>query len=78
MPRTPRVVALAGTMHVVARGNSREVLSPTGEDFAIQFVHLWERVRTDAGTGSASRLLSNHMHLPLQAPTHEALGRRLW
>jgi putative transposase len=77
MPRAPRVIAPGGTMHVVARCNNRAFYFTTAEDFEILLAHLQELVRTYAVTMYAYTLMSNHIHLLLQAPTHEALGRPL-
>jgi putative transposase len=77
MPRAPRVVAPGGTMHVVARGNNREVSFTTAEEFDLLLAHLRELVRPYEVTVYAYTLMSNHVHLLMQAPTHEALGRPL-
>ncbi len=77
MPRAPRVVAPGGTMHVVARCNNREFSFTTAEDFALLLAHVRELVRTYEVTLYAYTLMSNHVHLLMQAPTHEALGRPL-
>jgi putative transposase len=77
MPRAPRVVAPGGTIHVVARCNNRECYFTTTEDFDCLLAHLWELVRTYEVTLYAYTLMSNHVHLLMQAPTHEALGRPL-
>ncbi len=77
MPRAPRVVAPGGTMHVVARCNNREFYFTTPDDFALLLAHLRELGRTYEVTVYAYTLMSNHVHLLMQAPTHEALGRPL-
>jgi putative transposase len=77
MPRAPRVVAPGGTMHVVARCNNREFYFTTAEDFDLLLAHLRELVRTYEVTVYAYTLMSNHVHLLMQAPTHDALGRPL-
>ena len=77
MPRAPRMQAPGGTMHVVARCNNREFFFSTAEDFALLLAHLREVVRTYEVTVYAYTLMSNHIHLLLRAPTHEALGRPL-
>ena len=77
MPRAPRVVAPGGTMHVVARCNNREFYVTTAEDFDVLLAHLRELVRTYEVTVYAYTLMSNHVHLLMRAPTHEALGRPL-
>ena len=77
MPRAPRVVAPGGTIHVVARCNNREFYFTTAEDFDLLLAHLRELVRTYEVTVYAYTLMSNHVHLLMQAPTHEALGRPL-
>ena len=77
MPRAPRVVAPGGTIHVVARCNNREFYFSTAEDFDLLLAHLHELVRTYEVTVYAYTLMSNHVHLLMQAPTHDALGRPL-
>ena len=77
MPRAPRLVAPGSTVHVVARCNNREFYFTTPEDFAVLLGHLREMVRTYEVTLYAYTLMSNHIHLLLQAPTTDALGRPL-
>jgi REP element-mobilizing transposase RayT len=66
-PRAPRMQVPGGTMHVVA----------AAADFALLLAHLRELVRSYEVTVYAYTLMSNHVHLLMQAPTHEALGRPL-
>jgi putative transposase len=66
-----------GTLHVVARCNNREFYFSTADDFALLLAHLREMIRTFDVTLYAYTLMSNHIHLILQTPTHEALGRPL-
>jgi putative transposase len=77
MPRAPRLVAPGGTVHVVARCNNREFYFTTPEDFAVLLAHLHELVRTYEVTLYAYTLMANHVHLLLQAPQRDALGRPL-
>lgn len=77
MPRAPRVIAPGGTMHVVVRCNNRECYFFAAEDFELLLAHLREMCRTYEVTVYAYALMSNHVHVLLQAPTHEALGRPL-
>jgi len=77
MPRAPRMQVPGGTMHVVARCNNREFYFSTADDFALLLAHLRELVRIYEVTVYAYTLMSNHLHLLLRAPTHEALGRPL-
>jgi REP-associated tyrosine transposase len=77
MPHAPRVIAPGGTMHVVARCNNRDFYFTSPEDFGLLLAHLRELVRTYETTVYAYTLISNHVHLLLQDPTHEALGRPL-
>ena len=51
--------------------------SITAEDFDLLLAHLRELVRTYEVTVYAYTLMSNHVHLLMQAPTHDALGRPL-
>ncbi len=77
MPRAMRVEAPGSTMHVVARCNNREFYFATADDFECLLAHLREMRRTYEVTLYAYRLMANHVHLLLQAPTREALGRPL-
>ena len=77
MPRAPRQVVPGGTLHGVARCNNRECSFMTPEDFAVLLARLHELVRTYEVTLYAYTLMSNHLHLLLQAPKLEALGRPL-
>lgn len=77
MPRAPRLVAPGGTVHVVARCNNREFYITTAEDFEVLLAHLRELVRTYEVPLYAYTLMSNHVHLLLQAPKLDALGRPL-
>ena len=42
MPRSPRLYAPGGTMHVVARCNNREFYFTAAEDFEILLDHLYK------------------------------------
>jgi putative transposase len=77
MPRAMRVEAPGSTMHVVARCNNREFYFTTSADFEALLAHLKEMCRTYEITLYAYMLMANHMHLLLQAPARDALGRPL-
>jgi len=77
MPRAMRVYAPGGTVHVVARCNNREFYFTAPEDFAVLLAHLRELRRTYEVTLYAYTLMANHVHLLLQVPTRDALGRPL-
>ncbi len=77
MPRAMRIYAPGGTVHVVARCNNREFYFTTAEDFAVLLAHLEEMRRTYAVTLYAYTLMANHIHLLVQAPKSDALGRPL-
>jgi putative transposase len=77
MPRAPRLVTPGSTVHVVARCNNREFAFTTPEDFTVLLAHLRQWVRTYEVTLYAYTLMSNHVHLLLQAPKADALGRPL-
>ncbi len=64
-------------MHVVARCNNREFYFTTTEDFELLLAHLRELVRMYEVKVCAYTLMSNHVHMLLQAPKADALGRRL-
>jgi putative transposase len=77
MPRLPRLYAPSGTVHVVARCNNREFYFLSPEDFGILLDHLGE-MSSAYGVGLfAYTLMSSHIHLLLQAPGADVLGRPL-
>jgi putative transposase len=77
MPRPPRLYAPEGTIHVVARCNNREFYFTTTEDFEILLEYLEEMSSFHGIKIFAYTLMSSHIHLLLQAPAADALGRPL-
>jgi REP-associated tyrosine transposase len=77
MPRAPRLVVPGSTVHVVARCNNREFYFTSAEDFELLLAHLRELVRTFEVKVCAYTLMSNHVHLLMETPIHEAPGRPL-
>ena len=77
MPRLPRLYAPSGTMHVVGRCNNREFYFAAPEDFRILLEHLEEMSRTYEVRLFAYTLMSSHIHLLLEAPAADVLGRPL-
>ena len=77
MPRAPRIYAPGGTVHVVARCNNREFCFTTPEDFEVLLAHLRQMVFTYGLKLFAYTLMSNHIHLLLEAPELDVLGRPL-
>lgn len=77
MPRAPRIYAPGGTMHVVARCNNREFCFTTPEAFEVLLDHLREMSGTYEVKLFAYTLMSNHIHLLLQSPDPDVLGRPL-
>jgi putative transposase len=77
MPRPPRLVAPGRTIHVVSRCNNREFYFKTDDDFAILLARLAEMCAIHEVRLYAYTLLSNHVHLLLQAPTAHELGEPL-
>jgi len=77
MPRAARLYAPGGTAHVAARCNNREFCFTIPEDFELLLALLREMIRTYDVTLYAYTLMSNHIHLLLQAPKLDALGRPL-
>ena len=77
MPRAPRLKAPGGTVHVVARCNNQEFCFTAPEDFELLLALLREMLRTYDVTLYAYTLMANHIHLLLQAPKLDALGRPL-
>jgi putative transposase len=77
MPRPPRIYAPGGTMHVVARCNNREFYFNEPEDFQILQDHLGEMSTVYKIRLFAYTLMSNHIHLLLQSPAEDVLGRPL-
>jgi putative transposase len=75
MPRSPRLYAPGGTMHVVARCNNREFYFGAQEDFQVLLDHLGEMSSTYGVRLFGYTLMSNHIHLLLQSPDVDALGR---
>jgi putative transposase len=62
---------------VVARCNNREFHLTAAPDFEVLLAHLREMRRTYDLTLYAYTLMSNHIHLLLQAPKLDPLGRPL-
>ena len=77
MPRLPRMYAPGGTMHVVARCNNREFYFIGPDDFEILQDHLREMSSVYNIKLFAYTLMSNHIHLLLQSPAEDVLGRPL-
>lgn len=77
VPRPGRLSAPAGTVQVVARCNNRESYLTAPEDFEGLLGHRQEVVRTDEARLQVYTLMSNHLHLLLQVPKLNALGRPL-
>ena len=75
MPRSPRIYAPGGTMHVVARCNNREFYFVAQEDFQILLAHLGEMISAYEVKLFGYTLMSNHIHLLLQSPDVDVLGR---
>jgi putative transposase len=75
MPRAPRIYAPGGTMHVVARCNNRESYFGVQKDFGIFLDHLGEMSNAYGVKLFGYTLMSNHIHLLLQSPDADALGR---
>ena len=77
MPRSPRMYSPGATMHVVARCNNREFYFATPGDFEILLDHLGEMGSAYEVRLFAYTLMSNHIHLLLQSPATDVLGRPL-
>lgn len=77
MPRPGRLYAPGGTIHVVARCNNREFYFTTPEDLEVLLAHLGQMRQTYELTLYAYVLMSNHLHLLLQGPELDTLGRPL-
>jgi putative transposase len=77
MPRAARLYAPGGTLHVVARCNNREFYFTRPEDFELLLSHLRELPQTYEVTLFAYCLMANHVHLLLQVPKVDVLGRPL-
>ena len=75
MPRPPRMYAPGGTMHVVARCNNREFYFAAPEDFEILLEHMGEMSSAYGVRLFAYTLMSSHIHLLLQSPDADVLGR---
>jgi putative transposase len=77
MPRLPRLHAPGATVHVVGRCNNGEFCFTTPDDFKILLTRLEEMTRNYGVTLYAYTLMTNHVHLLLQAPLTERLARPL-
>jgi len=77
MPRAPRLQAPEATVHVVARCNNREFQLTSAADFEVLLVHLREMRRVYEVPLYAYTLMANHIHLLLQTPKRDLLGRPL-
>ena len=64
-------------MHVVARCNNREFYFAAQEDFEVLLDHLEEMGSAYGVRLSAYTLLSDYIHLLLQSPAADVLGRPL-
>lgn len=67
MPRAPRLHESGGTVHVVARCNNRELSFTAPEDFERVLTALRGMLRTYEVPLDGDTLMSNHVHLLLQA-----------
>jgi len=77
MPRLPRIYSSGATMHVVALCNNREFYFAAPEDFEILLDHLGEMGSAYGVRLFGYTLMSNHIHLLLQSPAADILGRPL-
>jgi REP element-mobilizing transposase RayT len=77
MPRALRLYAPGGTVHVVARCNSRDFFFTTPEDFEAMLSTLRGMIRTYEVTLYTYTLMSNHVYILLQVLKLNALGRPL-
>lgn len=77
MPRAPRLYAPGATMHIVARCNNREFYLTMPDDFGVILHKLRGMVRDFEITLYAYVLMSNHVHMLLQAPPEGRLARPL-
>ncbi len=75
MPRSPRIYAPGGTMHVVARCNNREFYFSADGDFQILLDHLGEMNSAYGITLFGYTRMSNHIHLLLRSLDVDSLGR---
>lgn len=77
IPRAPRIYAPGATVHVVARCKNRKFYFARQEDFEILLDHLGKMGSSYEVKLFAYTLMSNHIHLLLQSPDADALGRPL-
>jgi putative transposase len=75
--RPPRLVAPGGTVHVVARCNNREFYFKTADDFTVLLTQLGQMCGVYEVRLYAYTLMSNHVHLLLEAPVVHGLGEPL-
>jgi len=77
MPRRPRIVLPNIPLHLIQRGNNRQVCFIADEDYRFYLDWLAEYA---TGTGChihAYVLMSNHVHLLVSSPYGEAVGKMM-
>jgi putative transposase len=75
MPRRPRICLAGVPVHIIQRGNNREICFAAPEDF--QFYRLWlgEYAAKNGCDIHAYVLMTNHVHLLVSADSPDGPGR---
>ena len=70
MPQTPRIISDSGYMHVINRGNARQIIFEERADY-ILFLNLIKRYGMETNVKiCAYCLMENHTHLLIHDPDH--------
>ncbi|MCL2524491.1 MAG: transposase, partial [Betaproteobacteria bacterium] len=75
MPRRPRVVLPNLPLHLIQRGNNRQVCFITDEDCRAYLGCLSEYADAAGCRIHAHVLMTNHVHLLVSPPHGEAIGK---
>lgn len=74
MPRRPRVVLAHTPLHLIQRGNNRQICFAADEDYRFYLGWLHEFANKTGCKVHAYVLMTNHVHLLLSADRGEAVG----
>ncbi len=75
MPRQPRIVILYQPLHIMHRGNNREDVFLSFEDYQRFLEDLAVPLKKSSCSLHAYVLMTNHFYLLLSPPSGEALSR---
>ena len=77
MPRSARVVAVGAPHHLTQRGNNRQKVFPSRQDYQVYLALLAERARQHACRILGYCLIPDHVHLVVIPDRSDALARAL-